>query len=166
MENKTVEELNKKPWYRLIKVLYIFVFICICAGILILTMSAHHPLFLVYDRLFSAWIWIPDILASISIMVIGIAATILIFELVKRIFYYISIGKFIPENDYSKTKSLLIKRLIIILSLAALSTIILLVAYAIARETDKKSEAISSPQPITYPSLGKHKSSLLSPDGL
>ncbi len=77
MKEKTIEKLNTKIWYRLIKVLYILTFILI--------------------------LWLNNINAYFSndyldeYMIINICIIIL-FLLIRHSFYYIYLGKIFPKK--------------------------------------------------------------------
>lgn len=82
---KTIKELNEKPWYRFVKVVYILFFVLIYGLILIDLYSQIGDLFeyrIAYIMELLGMIIIPPLL----------------FELFKRLFYYIFLGKLFPKE--------------------------------------------------------------------
>lgn len=80
----TIKELNERVWYRFIKVIYILFFVLILSGVLIEIFEEVGKITYLFAILQS---------------LLGISVIILVFELIKRIFYYIVLGKINPNKE-------------------------------------------------------------------
>jgi len=91
---KIFEELNKKIWYRFVKTIYILSFVVINIFFFINSYqnNKYRPS-LFYDRYIGGW---SEIFLS---YIIKLVLIVLIFEIIKRSFYYIVFGKLFPKNN-------------------------------------------------------------------
>ena len=84
MNKKTISYLKEKWWYRLIKVIYIFLFICCIGASIVAAIDEFESDYIVISSF--AFILFP------ILIYIG-------FEIIRRAFYYVIIGTIQPIDD-------------------------------------------------------------------
>ena len=98
METKTISYLNGKVWYRFLKVIFIVAFfiVLLISNFSIIGGSYGNNGVLLGPPLDSLWILIP--LNGIELLIINNLLILLIFEFIRRAFYYIVLGKLRPKK--------------------------------------------------------------------
>lgn len=85
---KTIKELNEKMWYRILKVVYVFIYIIALGASIIGFFVGIYEIINDYR-----WAW-DTFWASVG----GIVATPIVAEVIKRTFYYIYFGALRPDK--------------------------------------------------------------------
>ncbi|MEI6352503.1 MAG: hypothetical protein WCO35_01025 [Candidatus Nomurabacteria bacterium] len=92
---KTKKELEGKVWYRILKVLFIILFIFSIMGILVFSYNdSHNVLYYKGYILSNSMDYIKDSFDLITLSIINIC----LFILIRNTFYYIVLGKFRPKD--------------------------------------------------------------------
>jgi len=136
MNPKTIKELNQKAWYRLLKVIYILssIFV-VCVGLVFVTEEVLVEGYIVLG------------------LVLYVLCPIFIytgFEIIRRLFFYVILGRIKPSDDNYFIRLKKHKKLIIAIS------IILIIAFAYgiwdANQIDRHWHLRANPS-VTIPNI-------------
>lgn len=92
MDNKTISNLDSKIWYRFLKVIFITVFFIVLLGLNVTFFDISR----VYNQATSIYVF--SFLRFIKFFFIGNFIFLLIFEAIRRAFYYIVLGAIRPKK--------------------------------------------------------------------
>ena len=107
MENKTISYLNSKAWYRFLKVVFVVALLTVLSMDILSIVNGFGTIDNTYYLGFPfpsfpsyAVISIPAPfhLIGIELLIISIPLILLIFELIRRAFYYTVLGSFNPKK--------------------------------------------------------------------
>lgn len=79
---KTISELNEQVWYRFLKVAYIFVLSCLILISIFINANMGNSLF-----------------NAIKYSIYATIFWLVVFEVIKRAFYFIALGKLLPPTN-------------------------------------------------------------------
>ena len=84
---KTIQELNAHWWYRLLKIGYIACFVIISAIFMMMVEVITEE----YTTRYS-------LLEKVAYYILSVLLAIVIFEAIRRLFYYVLLGTFTPKK--------------------------------------------------------------------
>lgn len=86
----SIEELNKKIWYRLLKIIYLGAIIVVVGRTLIIGWSDVSDTALFREKI--------TLTEEIPVLLVALLVELLLFELARRVFYYIVLGSWRPKK--------------------------------------------------------------------
>jgi len=102
MENKTISYLNSKTWYRFLKVVFAVAFLAVLSVDILSVVNGFgsaSTYFLGFPfPEFPSYSAIQIPLTGIEFLIISIPVIVLIFEAIRRAFYYIVLGSPRPKK--------------------------------------------------------------------